>query len=151
MSGCLLSRYGLSSVGLRAVSYIRCEARAPMRHFRKLTLPAMPHFKESLNEPLKQRVSFNFEFPFENSRIYVCAARNFALVPHRVAEKKFSPTRSLRSSRTDAAFSKVDTSCNAALIRTIASSRSHKKHGIIRSDFQNSTFDLIYFIVLSTA
>ena len=68
MSGCLLSRYGLSSVGLRAVSYIRCEARAPMRHFRKLTLPAMPHFKESLNEPLKQRVSFNFEFPFENSR-----------------------------------------------------------------------------------
>ena len=34
---------------------------------------AIVHDYESLNEPLKQRVSFNFEFPFENSRIYVCA------------------------------------------------------------------------------
>ena len=29
---------------------------------------AIVHDYESLNEPLKQRVSFNFEFPFENSR-----------------------------------------------------------------------------------
>ena len=72
----------------------------------------MPHFKERLNEilkqrisfngefaemqtshiivaPLKQRDAFNFEFPLENSRMYMCAARNFAL------------TRSLRSSRTN--------------------------------------------------
>ena len=62
----------------------------------------MPHFKEGLNEPLKYRVSFNFEFSLENSRIYVCAARNFALM------------RSLRSSRTNAAFSKIDIFCNAA-------------------------------------
>ena len=89
----IVCRYGLSSVGLRAVSYIRCEARAPMRHFRKLTLPAMPHFKESLNEPLKQRVSFNFEFPFENSRDV------------RVRKKRINAT-----------FSKVDTFCNAAFI-----------------------------------
>ena len=30
--------------------------------------------KEGLNEPLKYRVSFNFEFPFETSRIYTCTA-----------------------------------------------------------------------------
>ena len=34
-------------------------------------------------------VQFNFEFSNENSRIYMCAARNFALM------------RSLRSSRTN--------------------------------------------------
>ncbi|WP_281166986.1 hypothetical protein [Treponema maltophilum] len=33
----------------------------------------MPHFKEGLKAPLKWRGAFNFEFPLENSRIYVCA------------------------------------------------------------------------------
>ncbi len=33
----------------------------------------MPHFKEGIKEPLKLRGSFNFEFSFENSLIYMCA------------------------------------------------------------------------------
>ncbi|WP_432917089.1 hypothetical protein [Treponema socranskii] len=33
----------------------------------------MSHFKESLKVPLKWRGTFNFEFSFENSLMYVCA------------------------------------------------------------------------------
>ena len=65
--------------------------RAPNAVFSEVDTSCNAHFKEGLNEPLKQRVSFNFEFSFENSRDV-----------------------RVRKKRTDAASSEVDTSCNAA-------------------------------------
>ena len=66
-------------------------SRAPIARLLNLKIYAPYNFKEGLKAPLKWRGTFNFEFSFENSRIYVCAL-----------------------ARTYAAFSEIDIFCNAA-------------------------------------